>query len=170
MQVIEETRRLGVLSSGGNLDAGGIELINLDTLKSEGLVVKEGIDETGTDLESFLFTRPDCGYFNAMTDIVLSSHLTAFSVSGGVNPAQLYGAIDYEVEKMVYDHKTDTFFMPEGGYYGDGIRVFDGDDGQLLNPDPVADNETTKGATNGTPTDVVLLCDEPGGCVEPLPY
>ncbi len=172
MQVIEETRRLGVLSSGGNLDDGGIELINLDTLRSEGLVVNEATEETGTDLESFLFTRPDRGFFNAMTDIVLSSHLTPFSVADGVNPIQLNGAIDYEVEKMVYDHKTDTFFMPEGGYYGDGIRIFDGDDGKLISPDlkPTDNGTLLPTATNGTPTDVVLLCDEPGGCVEPLSF
>ncbi len=160
MQVIEETRKLGVLASGGNLDEGGIELIDLDTLRSEGLVVQEAIEETGTDLESFLFTRPDRGYFNAKTDIVLSSHLTPFSVADGVNLIPLHTALFYEVEKMVYDHDTDTFFMPEGGSYGDGIRIFDADDGTLLTPDPVP--------TNGTPTDVVILCDEIDGCVEPL--
>ncbi len=160
MQVIEETRRLGVLASGGNLDNGGIELIDLDTLQSAGLVVQEATEETGTDLESFLFTRPDRGYFNAMTDIVLSSHLTPFSVADGVNPIQLYAALFYEVEKMVYDHETDTFFMPEGGSYGNGIRVFDASNGTILTPDPVP--------TNGTPTDVVLLCDGTDGCIEPL--
>ncbi len=162
MQVIEETRQLAVLSSGGNLDNGGIELINLDTLRSEGLVVSEATDETGTDLESFLFTRPDHGYYNAMTDIVLSSHLTAFSVEGGVDPTQLNGAIYYEVEKMVYDHKTDTFFMPEGGAYGDGIHIFDGNDGNRI----TSFNEPI--TTNGTPTDVEMLCDEATGCIEPL--
>lgn len=160
MQILPETRQLAVLASGGYLDEGGIELVDLDTLESAGLVVDEATDETGTDLLSFLFTRPDRGYFNAMTDIILSSHLVAFSVSQGVDTFQLNGALDYGVSVMVYDHQTDTFFLPEGGIYGDGVRVFDADDGTQLTKTIVP--------TNGDPTGVVIVCDGIESCVEPL--
>jgi hypothetical protein len=160
MQILLETRQLAVMASGGYLDEGGIELIDLDALESEGLVVDEAVDETGTDLLSFLFTRPDRGYFNAMTDIILSSHLVAFSVSQGVDTTQLNGALDYDVATMVYDHHTDTFFLPEGGIYGDGIRVFDADDGAQLTK--------TILPTNGDPTGVVIVCNGIERCPEPL--
>ena len=160
MQVLLETRQLAVMASGGYLDEGGIELVDLDRLRSVGLVVDEAVDETGTDLLSFLFTRPDRGYFNAMTDIILSSHLVAFSARYGVDTFQLNGALDYDVSVMVYDHQTDTFFLPEGGIYGDGVRVFDADDGTQLTK--------TILPTNGEPTGVVIVCDGIESCIEPL--
>jgi len=160
MQILTETRELAVLSSGGNNDAGGIERIDLDTLQSTGLVVAEVDGTTGTDLECMLFTRPTGGYLNAKTDIVLSSHLHGFSVGTGVDSTQLNGALFYEVERMVYDSTTDVFFLPEGGSYGDGIRVFDAVSGGLLLPDPIP--------TNGTPTGLAFVCDAVDGCAEPL--
>ena len=74
--------------------------------------------------------------------------------------AQLNGALDYDVSVMVYDHQTDTFFLPEGGIYGDGVRVFDADDGTQLTKTIVP--------TNGDPTGVVIVCDGIESCVEPL--
>lgn len=160
MQVIPETRRLAVLAAGGYNDDGGIELVDLDALASAGLVVDEATDPTGTDLESFVFTRPERGYLNLKTDIVLSSHLHAFSAAHGVGGTQLNGALLYEVEKMIYEGTTDVFFLPEGGTHGDGIRVFDAGDGSLVLPDPVP--------TNGSPTGLAMVCDGTDGCPEPL--
>ncbi|HEY5657945.1 MAG TPA: hypothetical protein VIY27_09165, partial [Myxococcota bacterium] len=160
MQILAETRQLAVLAAGIMRDEGGIELVDLDALASEGLIVDEAVDETGTDLLSFLFTRPDSGFFNAKTDIAQSSHLSRFSASQGVDPKQLNGALGYYVTVMAYDHLTDAFFLPEGGVYGDGIRVFDAEDGGQLTPSILP--------TNGEPTSVAIVCDGIESCVEPL--
>jgi hypothetical protein len=83
MQVIPETRQLFVSATGGSFDDGGIEIIDLDELKSLGLVLRESDGNLGADVGAFFMVTPDRGYVVVTTDFELSSHLTPFSLSNG---------------------------------------------------------------------------------------
>ena len=59
------------------------------------------------------FQQPERGYLVFSTDFDLSSHLQAFSLSGGVDPGpQLHVQVGYAVPALEYDQRTDTFFVP----------------------------------------------------------
>jgi hypothetical protein len=136
MQVIASTRRLFVSASGGSMDAGGLEAIDLDTLRSLGLVIREEDGRVGADLGPFLFVTADRGYLTFSTDFDLSSHLTPFSLSGGVEPVELHRSVGYAV--------------PDAGNLDSiGINVFDAATGQRLTPSPIP--------TSGLTTDVLSL-------------
>jgi len=157
MQIVPETRRLFVSATGEAFDEGGIEMIDLDTLQSVGLAVREIDDTTGVDLGAFVMVAPDRGYLTFTTDLLLSSHLVAFSVPGGVDPTPLHTTLEYFTPVMVHDARTDTFFFPESGGPGAwGVHVFDATSGARLTTEPIA--------TGGPPTDLALLCD--GDCAE----
>ncbi len=152
MQVVRQTRILFVSASGDFFDAGGIEMIDLDTLQPIGMAVRESDGNVGADLGAFVMVTPDRGYLVCGTDLLLSSHLMPFTVSGGVEPGpELHFSLGYFAPTLVHDPATDTFFFPEGGFDGYGVHVFDALTGTRLTPEPVA--------TTGQPTDLVLLSD-----------
>jgi hypothetical protein len=155
MQIDEAARDLFVSASGTFFDEGGLERVDLETLQSTGLVVAEADGNVAADLGSFVLVRPDRGYLVFSTDLLPSSHLHDFTLADGAIPIPEYHtAVDYRVPTMVHETSTDTFFLPEGGNGGDGVHVFDASSGQRLTDRILA--------TNGTPTDVVLLCEESG--------
>lgn len=152
MQIIPQTRRLFVSASGDFWDEGGIEMIDLDTLQSVGMAVREADGQVGADLGAFVMVSPERGYLVFSTDLLLSSHLVPFTKSGGVEPGpELHFSLGYFAPTLVYDPETDTFFFPEGGFDGYGVHVFDAFTGTRLTPEPLA--------TSGQPTDLVLLSD-----------
>lgn len=149
MQIVESSRRLYVSASGGVMDAGGLEAVDLDTLRSAGLVIREADGKVGADLGPFVFATPEEGYLIFTTDFDLSSHLTRFSLAGGVEPGQLNVSVGYAVPALVVDPRTDTLFLPDGVFGRQGVHVFQASTGQRLTAEPIP--------TSGQPTDLLLL-------------
>jgi hypothetical protein len=149
MQVVDGVRRLYVSASGGSFDAGGIEAINLVTLRSLGLVIREFDGMVGADLGPFVMVTPEIGYLVYTTDLTLSSHLHRFSVRGDVDPEELNVSVDYAVPALAHDPIAGTLFVPDGVFGRQGLHVFDATSGARLSTDPIP--------TDGAPTDVLLL-------------
>jgi len=149
MQILPGTRRLFVSATGAPFDAGGIEVIDLDTLGSEGLVIREGDGFTGADLGPFVMISPERGYLVYSTDFDLSSHLHRFSLSGGVEPEELNVSVGYQVPALVHDPIADTLLLPDGVFDRQGVHAFRASTGERLTTAPIA--------TTGAPTDLLLL-------------
>ena len=150
MQVVPQTKRLYVCASGRFHDAGGLEAINLTTLRSEGLVIREEDGMVGADLGPFIFTTPTSGYLTFSTDLTLSSHLLPFSLEHGVPPGpQLHVSVDYFVPALAHDPRSRLLFLPDGAPDQQGLFVFDARTGEKLTPNPIP--------VSGVPTDVLLL-------------
>jgi hypothetical protein len=151
MQVLAQQRQLLVGATGGTFDAGGIEIIDLDTLTSQGLVIREADGLTGADLGPFVMVSPEEGYLAFTTDFTLSSHLQKFSISAGVDPAPLHVAVDYLAPELEFEPRSNTLFFPHGGGVESGVHVFDAATGQRLTANPML--------TSGPPTDLVVLSE-----------
>lgn len=152
MQVVPETRRLFVSATGDFFDSGGIEMIDLDSLQTLGLVVAENDDTTGADLGAFALVTPQSGYLTYSTDLLLSSHLHRFTLADGVEPGpDLHQSLNYFVPTLLHDPVTQLLFYPEGTPEVFGVRVFDATTGELLTPEPIA--------TTGPPTDMIFVCN-----------
>jgi hypothetical protein len=150
MQIVPESRRLFVSATGGFFDEGGIEMIDLDSLRSLGLVVREADGLTGADLGPFIMVTPDQGYLVFSTDLILSSHLQRFSLAGGVETGpQLNVSVDYAVPALEFDAQSGSLFVPDGAFGRRGVHVFDAATGERRTSEPIA--------TNGSPTDILLL-------------
>ena len=149
MQVVEETRELFVSATGAFFDAGGIEVIDLDSLQTKGLAIREADDFTGADLGAFVMVAPDRGFLAYSTDLLLSSHLHQFSLAGGVDPAELAVALDYFSPAIEYHGESDTVFFPIGGSLENGLLAFDAITGARLSDQLLA--------TSGPPTDLIVL-------------
>ncbi len=150
MHVISQTRRLFVGTTGDWWDPGGIEMIDLSALGSLGLVIEEFDDQTGADLGAFTMTSPDSGALVFTTDLLLSTHLSLFSIPGGIEPGvPPYANTDYFAPVVLHEPSADRLFLPYGAFgSGDGVNVF-GAGGELLTPSPVP--------TSGAPSDLALI-------------
>jgi hypothetical protein len=157
MQVVDETRELFVSATGAFFDDGGIEVIDLDSLQSNGLAIREDDGLTGADLGAFVMVTPDEGFLVFSTDLLLSSHLHQFSLSGGVDPAELAVALDYFSPAIEFHAGTNAVFLPVGGSVENGFHVFDATTGAMLNSRLVG--------TAGPPSDLVVIAvvPEPAG-------
>jgi hypothetical protein len=150
MQIVPPARRLFVNASGQLFDQGGIEVIDLDILQSLGLAVRESDGRTGADLGGFVLTDPERGFLVYTTDLVLSSHLESFTVTGGADPEPAFHTVvDYLAPTLEYNEQDDTIFFPSSGSGGNGVDVFDAGTGRRLTPGVTP--------TNGPPTDLLLL-------------
>jgi hypothetical protein len=149
MQIAPGTRRLFVSATGGFFDAGGIEVIDLDGLRSLGLVIREADGFTGADLGAFVMVTAQRGFLVYSTDLDLSSHLKPFSLSGGVEPGpELHVSVGYFVPALAHDARTRTLFVPDGVFGRQGVLLFDADSGDRLTTEPLP--------TQGPPTDLLL--------------
>jgi hypothetical protein len=159
MQVVDETRKLFVSATGAFFDAGGIEVIDLDELQTEGLVIREDDGLTGADLGAFVMVEPNRGFLVYSTDLLLSSHLHQFSLDGGVDPAELAVALDYFSPAIAFDAGTNSVFLPIGGSVENGLLAFDATTGARLSERLIP--------TSGPPTDLIVLASipEPAGLV-----
>lgn len=150
MQVVRETRQLFVGATGDFWDAGGIEMIDLDGLQSQGLGVSEADGQTGVDLGAFVMVTPMRGFLAFSTDFATSSHLSMFTLFGSVEPVpDYYVALGYFAPALAYAPVADRIFFPDAGYSPTGVQVFDPQTGERLTNLPVA--------TSGPPTDLELL-------------
>jgi hypothetical protein len=152
MQIGPQPRRLFVSSSWNthNTD-GGIEMINLDTLQSMGIVAAENDLASGVccEMAPFVMVSSSKGYFTFSTDATLSSHLHFFTLAGGIDPTDLYTSLDYEAANHVHDPGTDHLFVP-ALEKTPGFHVFDAATGSRLSPAIVP--------TPGLISDLVLIC------------
>jgi hypothetical protein len=153
MQVVEQTQKLFVSATGAFFDAGGIEVINLDSLRSEGLSIREADDLTGADLGAFVMVAPDRGFLVYSTDLLLSSHLHQFSLTRGVDQKELAVALNYFSPTIEFDPETNSVFFPVGGMLDDGLLVFDAASGAELSGQLIP--------TSGPPTDLALVAPIP---------
>jgi hypothetical protein len=150
MQIVESSRRLYLSASGDFFDEGGIEAIDLDTLQTVGLILREADGEIGADLGAFILTTSERGLLTFSTDFAESSHMVEFTVSGGVVPGgALFETVGYFVPTLPHDPATNTIFFPNGGFGDPGVFVLDADAG-----DEIA--AVTLDA-NTFPTDVVVI-------------
>jgi len=149
MQIVPQQRQLLVSATGGFFDAGGIEVVNLDTLRSEGMVIREADGFTGADLGPFVMVGPDRGYLVYSTDLDLSSHLKAFSLSRGVESGpELHVSVGYFVPAIEFDARAGSIFVPDGVFGRQGVHVFAAATGERRS-DIIP--------TNGPVTDILLL-------------
>jgi hypothetical protein len=154
MQIVDETRSLLVSATGGFFDHGGIEVIDLDTLRSRGLVIRESDGMTGADLGPFVMVDADRGFLVYSTDLDLSSHLQPFSLSRGVDPGpNLHVSVGYAVPALVHEPRRGTFFLPDGVFQRQGVHVFDVESWSRLSDAPTA--------VTGLPSDILLLRSAP---------
>lgn len=150
MQVVAATRRLFVSASGGPFDAGGIEAVDLDALRSLGLVIREADGETGADLGPFVLVTPERGFLVFSTDFDLSSHLKRFTLATGVEEGpELHVSVGYAVPALVVDPLANTLFVPDGVFAAQGVHAFDATSGARLTTAPTR--------VGGRPTDLILL-------------
>jgi hypothetical protein len=143
MHVLPGSDLLLVSATGAFHDDGGLELVDLDALASQGLVVREQID-AGADMGAFTVTGPESGWLVFSTDLLLSSHLHAFTLDAGMDSYEADVSLDYFAPALVHDAASDTLFWPEPF----GVQAFD-----------AATGEPRDGPTwlDGLPTDLELL-------------
>jgi hypothetical protein len=146
MQRVPRSNRLLVSATGAFHDNGGFELVDLDTMDSLGLVVREQ-EEAGADAGAFTMVDAQRGWLVFSTDLLLSSHLHAFTLTGGMDPAEADVALDYFAPHLVYHAASNTLFWPEPN----GVQPFDATTGaQRAGPTPL----------DGLPTDLELLAPD----------
>lgn len=150
MQVVESTRQLWVSASGDFFDNGGIEIIDLDTLQSLGLIVHEEDGLTGADLGAFIMVTPHRGYLTFSTDFAVSSHMVEFTAIDGVLPGgALFETVGYFVPTLPHDPQSDTFFFPDGGTFPSAVHVLDADTGSHVATQVLGEQ--------AFPTDMVII-------------
>lgn len=150
MQIDATSRTLYVSATGGFFDQGGIEAIDLDTLRSRGMVIRESDGLTGADLGPFVMVDGDRGFLVYSTDLDLSSHLQPFSLSRGVDEGMnLNVSVGYAVPSLAHDPRRGVFFVPDHVVGRRGVHVFDVESWERLSKSPTA--------VTGLPTDVLLL-------------
>jgi hypothetical protein len=150
MQVVTESKRLYVSATGRFHDAGGLEAIDLTTLRSAGMVIREEDGRVGADLGPFIFTEPDRGFVVFSTDLTLSSHLLPFTLDRGVPQGpERHVSVDYFVPALAHDRRTNTLFLPDGVHGRQGIFAFDARTGARRNQEPIP--------ITGVPSDMLLV-------------
>jgi hypothetical protein len=150
MQVIGDPPKLFVSATGGFFDAGGLERVDLATLRSEGLVIAEADGEVGADLGAFVMTSPSEGVLVFSTDLLLSSHLLPFSIPDGVAAGpEWIVSLDYFAPALAYDPATARLYYPHNGAGDTGVHVFDAATGARLTP--------SASPTPGPPADLLFV-------------
>ncbi|HZW11312.1 MAG TPA: hypothetical protein VFF69_15520 [Phycisphaerales bacterium] len=147
MQIVG--RKLFVSATGGFHDPGGLEVVNLDTLKSEGLVVRESDGRVGADLGPFVMVSPERGYLSFSMDWVESSYLVEFSLGGGVGDQFLIESLGYMAPTMAFDEATGLLCFPIGGWSGEGVHVLDSSTNTVLTDAPIG--------VGGVPRELVIV-------------
>lgn len=156
MQVIPSTNELFVSATGSFFDDGGIEVVDLDTLTTKGLIVKEAAGNTAADVSAFVMLTPDEGYLTFTTDFATSSHLHQFSRDGTVDQTELHVSVPYLAPGLIHDPQSGQLFIPQGGFSPAGIQVFDAASGEQLTTDVIS--------FGNDPTDLVLFDTVPEPC------
>ena len=153
MQLIPQARRLLISATGDFFDEGGIEMIDLDSLRSLGLVVHESQGFTGADTGPFVMVSPERGYLVYTTDLTSSSHINEFTLAAGPSPLAVFTAVGFLAPALVFDHTGNRMFFANSDSSQPGVRVFDASTAAPLTTDPVP--------MGGPPSDLALLFEGP---------
>jgi hypothetical protein len=153
MQLIPQARRLLISATGDFFDEGGIEMVDLDSLRSLGLVVHESDGLTGADIGSFVMVSSQRGYLVYTTDLTVSSHLNEFTLAAGPAGLAKFTAVGFLAPALVFEHTGNRMFFANSDSSQPGVRVFNADTAEQLTTNPVA--------TGGPPSDLALLSDGP---------
>jgi hypothetical protein len=95
------------------------------------------------------------GWLVFSTDLLLSSHLHAFTLTGGMDPAEADVSLNYFAPHLVYHAASNTLFWPEP----DGVQPFDATSGAP---------RASATPLDGLPTDLELLAPAPGIPAAPI--
>lgn len=128
-------------------------MIDVDSLRSMGLVVHESDGLTGADTGPFAMVGPERGYLVYTTEWTVSSHLNEFTLGSGPAPLPVFGEVGFLALALVFEHTGNQMFFANSGGPQPGVRVFDAATGEQLTTDPIA--------TGGPPSDLALLSDGP---------
>ena len=153
MQFIPQARRLLLSATGDFFDEGGIEMIDLDSWRSLGLVVHEVHGFTGGDTGSFVMVTHERGYLVYTTDLTTSSHLNEFTLAAGPAPLPVFTIVGFLSPALVFEHNGNRMFFANSDRSQPGVRVFNATTAEPLTTDPVP--------TGGPPSDLALLSDGP---------
>ncbi len=141
MQVVPGTQRLMLSATGALLDAGGIETIDLDTLTTEGVLLRDTGGFPTNDFGPFLMLDGMIGWFSGATSIVESSHLFSVDISNPQPTIAVGNEIFFTSPNIVHDPQTNRIFWP----IPDGLRFFDATTGveDPLSPASIPVGKTT---------------------------
>lgn len=124
MVVEVRERRLYLSEPSDWLDgAGGIEAIDLDTLRPLGYISTE-LQLSGAGIGEFTLVSRDKGYVNVHTDLVLTSHVSAFSPIDGENLGQKFFG-EGLVRGFEHDRRTHQLFLADPDSAPAGVHVLD---------------------------------------------
>ncbi len=118
MQILPGTRTLYVSTTDSHLDArGGIEMVDLDKLKSQGFALTE--ETGGSDMGGFVMTSPEEGYYVFHTDLLASTHLKHFKVPDQPDPGfEIVVLLNDTVDVLAHDPSRRAIFLPSGVAWG----------------------------------------------------
>ena len=161
MTVEPASRRLFVSEPGEFMGGaeGGIEVVQLDQLKAQGFVTTEGKLMT-LDIGAFVMVSPLKGYAVTHTELVESTHVTAFSRITGTPVAQIYTSLFGSVRNLDYDPATSQVFFPDHTPDVHGVVVFDTVTDSVASPAPIQ--------VGLPPTDAVVVRPVTPGSVHDL--
>jgi len=121
MQILQRT--LFVSTTDGFLDGrGGIEMVDLDRLRSVGYALSE---EVIADLGGFVMTSAAGGYFVFHTDLTASTHLKPFTIAGGPAPGPEEIVFFDVIDNLAYDPELQRLYLPSGFDTFSGVFVLD---------------------------------------------
>jgi hypothetical protein len=114
MQLMPAARRLFVSTTDSSHDAhDGIEIVDLDALASVGFAITEGSGHS--DMGGFLMLDDDAGYYVFHTDLLASTHLQPFTISGGADPdPSPIVLLNDTVDMLAHDPLRRLLYLPAG--------------------------------------------------------
>lgn len=135
MQVMPSIQRLFLKSTGFWMDFGGLEMVDPLSLQSQGLVIAE-LKDAASEIGAFVILDDDNGYFVDSTDLLLSSHLHRFTISGGSPTPDEHTELNYLSQILIHEPSDDLLFMP----VPDGVQVFEAPSAKRLTEEAVPFN------------------------------
>ena len=126
MQIVDDTLYVSTTDSFNDI-RGGIERVDLNTLTSVGYAVSEASGDS--DMGGFVMLDDERGYYLFHTDLLASTHLKPFTVTGGPGPGfELIVLLGDTVDSLAYDPQRRRLYLPSGfSTNGAGLYVLDTD-------------------------------------------
>jgi len=149
MRPVAGVERFVVTAASGDLQHGGVELVDPVDLRSAGLIVRAADGTTGLEIHTATMVTSDVGFLTFTTDLTLSSHVVRFTIGGGVDPPpSMYDIAGYEMPALEWNPFNHTLLVPVS--QPNGVHVFNAATKAQLTVQPIP--------TMGPPTDIVMLC------------
>lgn len=111
--------------------AGGIEMVDLDGLRSFGFALGE--NGLGVEISGFVMTSPCEGFYLFHTSYVASTHLKPFSIARGSPPGQeMLVLLNQKLGSIAYDPYAHLLLVPSPIAGSEGIYLFDASSGSQI--------------------------------------